>query len=154
MLNPLRIRELRRSVTLAAPLERVFDFFSRAENLDAVTPHWLRFRILTSPPIRMAEGTSIEYMLRLGGIPIRWTTAISLWNPPFGFVDRQVRGPYAFWEHKHAFEEVEGSTRMEDHVRFAVPGFVFEPVIHNLFVGPRLRRIFDFREAKLRDIFR
>lgn len=135
---------------LSHPIEAVFSFFSNAENLELLTPDSLRFKILTSLPIEMGEGKEIEYQLRIYGFPLRWVSLISRWEPPFVFVDEQLRGPYSFWRHEHKFEELPGGTRVRDHVDYSVPGGV---LVNRLFVEPDLRRIFRYRMERLNDIF-
>lgn len=63
-------------------------------NLAILTPPWLRFSILTPGPIQMKQGALIDYRLRPRGIPIRWQSEITAWEPPHRFVDEQRRGPY------------------------------------------------------------
>jgi ligand-binding SRPBCC domain-containing protein len=142
----MRERILRREQVLEVPVEEAFDFFSRAENLEAITPPLLRFRITTAAPIEMGAGTEIRYRMRIHGIPVGWLTRIETWNPPHGFVDRQIRGPYALWHHTHSFEAIdEGRTRMTDVVRY---GHRFGPLgtlAEHLVVRRDLDRIFDFR---------
>ena len=142
--------DFKRTTTLPFPRERVFEFFARAENLELLTPPWLSFRILTPQPIRMGAGTLIDYRLRLHGIPLRWRSEITVWEPPHRFVDEQRRGPYRLWRHEHRFTEVDGGTRVDDWVRYAVLGGT---LIDKLLVAPDVRRIFDFREERLRAFF-
>jgi ligand-binding SRPBCC domain-containing protein len=137
---------LSRSVWLPAFPEDLFPFFAAAENLNLLTPPWLHFRILTPLPIDMRAGTLITYRLRLRGIPLRWLTQISAWDPPRLFIDRQLKGPYREWVHTHRFTAVDGGTRVEDHVRYRVPGGA---LVHALVVRPELERIFDFRQRAL-----
>lgn len=135
--------------------EEVFPFFANASNLQRITPEFLDFRILTPEPIPMHSGALIDYRLSLHGLPIRWRTLISVWEPPFRFVDEQVRGPYALWHHEHLFEERDGGTLVTDRVRYAIP-FSFLPgseLIHKLFVKGDILRIFEFRQSCLRDVF-
>ena len=104
------IYTLHRELWVPYPLLRVFDFFSRAENLEQLTPPWMHFRILTPLPIVMKPGATIAYSLRVRGIPLRWLTEIECWNPPYEFVDVQAKGPYKLWRHKHRFTERNGGT--------------------------------------------
>lgn len=146
----MRTFELSTSVALPQRRDRVFSFFADARNLDALTPPWLSFRILTPAPIEMRTGTLIDYRLRLHGLPAHWRTRIAKWEPPFEFVDEQLRGPYRLWRHTHTFTEVDGGTRVDDLVRYAVPG---GRLVHRLLVEPDLRNVFGFRVAALRRVF-
>ena len=96
---------LERTQEFKSPLQDVFDFFAEPYNLERITPEFLKFSIVTSPPIKMEEGTRISYRLKLRGIPVKWTSTIMDWNPPFGFTDEQTKGPYKYWRHEHKFEE-------------------------------------------------
>lgn len=129
--------------------ERVFEFFAAAENLERITPSELRFRIVSPLPIAMREGALIEYRLRLGGVPFGWTTRIAAWEPPFRFVDTQLRGPYALWEHTHEFVEVPGGTRVTDRVRYRLPFGILGRLVHPV-VRLQLARIFAYREEAIR----
>ena len=139
---------LRREQTLPGTPDAVFGFFADAGNLEAITPPWLGFRIVTPRPIDMGVGTLIEYRLRLHGLPISWLTRIEVWEPGARFVDQQLRGPYALWHHTHEFAPAPGGgTRMTDTVRYALPFGPAGGIAHALFVRRDLRRIFDHRFA-------
>lgn len=130
------------AVRLAAPPERVFPFFADAFNLQELTPPWLRFEVLTPPPITMAVGTRIDYRLRVRGLPMRWTSEITEWQPGLAFVDEQVRGPYRLWRHRHSFVPDGGGTLAQDRVEYEVRG---GRLVDRLLVRPDLDRIFRFR---------
>ena len=140
---------LRREQVLPGSPDEVFRFFADASNLEAITPPWLRFRIVTPPPLRLGPGTLIEYRLRLHGIPIRWLTRIEAWEPGRRFVDAQVRGPYRLWHHTHTFEPHEHGTLMRDTVRYSLPLGPLGRLAHRAVVRRDLERIFDFRAAVL-----
>jgi ligand-binding SRPBCC domain-containing protein len=142
------IHVLERQQLLTRPPKAVFPFFGDALNLEAITPPWLGFRVVTPQPIEMAPGTLIEYRLRLHGVPIRWRTTIAVWDPPRRFVDVQLSGPYRMWHHTHDFSAAaDGGTLMTDTVRYALPFGPLGELAHRALVRRDLERIFDFRQA-------
>ena len=133
-------------VFLRRELEDVFEFFSDAFQLERITPPWLHFRVTTPAPIHIEEGTIIDYRLRLHGIPIRWQSCISVWEPPYRFVDQQILGPYRWWRHEHRFAETECGVMMQDVVDYHVPlAFIAHPML----VKNNLRHIFEFRALQI-----
>ena len=134
---------------LEQPIDLVFSFFSDAHNLEKLTPPWLKFRVLTPVPIRIGQGTTIDYRLRIHGLPIRWTSEIGVWEPPHRFADRQLRGPYRRWDHEHTFEEKDGGTLVGDRVEFEVPG----GRIPGRLASADVRRIFAYRRERLTELF-
>ncbi len=141
---------LESSIWLRCPLDAVFPFFSDARNLEQLTPPWLRFEVLTAGEIPMAAGARIDYRLRLRGIPIRWQSEITAWEPPHRFIDEQRRGPYRLWIHEHRFREQDGLTLAEDRVQYAVLGGT---PVNRLLVAPDLARVFRYRREKLAELF-
>ena len=137
---------------MAAAPDDCFDFFSDAANLEALTPPFLRFRILTPLPIEMRVGAMIEYELRLMGVPLHWVTRIDEWQPARGFTDVQLRGPYARWVHRHTFAPENGGTRVCDQVEYELPFAPLSAWGHEWFVRPRLREIFEYRREAMTNL--
>jgi len=140
------IHTLRRDQMVPRPLHEVFEFFSDAGNLQEITPAYLDFRILTPRPIEIKRGTLLDYRLKWHGLPIRWQTRILEWNPPYGFVDLQLKGPYKLWRHTHSFEAVEGGTHMLDIVNYELPFGPLGAVAHAIKVRRDVEGIFDYRQ--------
>ncbi len=135
-----------RKIRIEAPQPEVFRFFADAENLETICPPELRFRILTPKPITITKGTLLDYRLTLYGIPFRWQTLISQWDPPNLFIDESLRGPYKQWIHQHSFsQKSDGTTIMRDLVKYRLP---LEPIgdLGHWLVRRELNYIFDFRE--------
>ncbi|MEZ4367327.1 MAG: TIGR01777 family oxidoreductase [Kofleriaceae bacterium] len=163
-LRQRRPREvLRARAVLDAPLAQVVRFFAAAENLNLLVPPAMAFEIQTPRPIAMAPGTTIDYRLRVLGVPFRWRTVIEAWQPPGApapaevarpadayFVDAQHRGPYRAWWHEHHFIADGERTIMEDHVYYASPLGPLGALADRVMVRAQLRRIFGFRAAAIR----
>jgi ligand-binding SRPBCC domain-containing protein len=126
-------------------LEEVFAFFSDANNLEAITPRQLNFRILTPGPIRLEAGVRIDYQLTLYGVPVKWATLIERWEPPHEFVDVQLRGPYRVWRHTHRFQAEGLGTRMIDDVAYELPLGPLGRLVEALWARREVARIFAHR---------
>lgn len=148
MLNKIQLFE--DSTRLNAPIEEVFSFFAKAENLQKITPDWLKFRIITPFPIQIAEGTLIDYRIKIHGIPVKWRTRITEWNPPFSFTDEQIKGPYRTWIHRHSFVSEGGGTLMTDRIHYQVFGGV---LLDKLLVRRDIEKIFRHRKQVIASFF-
>lgn len=145
---------LRQQQWVHRPVNEVFAFFADARNLEAITPPWLGFRILSASSGTISKGTEIRYRLNLHGIPMHWLTVIRTWNPPHLFVDQQAAGPYRLWHHTHTFEAHGNRTRMKDVVRYTLPFGALGLVVHALKVRSDVRKIFDYRRQRIEELFR
>lgn len=148
----MKIYTLKRKQTFTLSLQEVFEFFGKPENLEKITPRSVGFHILTPRPIEMKIGTVLDYIIRLFGIPVRWTTLISEYDPPNKFSDVAIRGPYSFWFHNHNFEEIDGNTVMTDKVSYALPFGFIGRLAHFFWVKRQLNYIFDYRAKVISDI--
>lgn len=143
------LRQLTTRLWVPQPLHEVFEFFADAHNLNELTPPWLRFEILNPAQIEMRVGALIDCRIRVRGLPMRWQSEITAWDPPHRFIDEQRRGPYRVWRHEHSLEEVDGGTAIVDIVDYLPRGGMLEPLIHRWFVRRDLERIFSHRVESL-----
>lgn len=143
---------LKRELTIELPRGDVFVFFADAGNLERITPPELNFHIITPQPIDIRQGALIDYKLKMRGLPMKWRTEISVWEPPFRFVDQQLIGPYKQWIHTHTFTEISAErTLIEDEVRYRLP---LEPLgdLSHFIIRRELDHIFDFRQKAVAEI--
>jgi ligand-binding SRPBCC domain-containing protein len=130
----------------------VFAFFDNPANLVKITPPALRLSVVHAPAT-LAVGAVLDLRLHWLGVPLAWRTYIREYDPPFRFVDVQVRGPYARWEHRHRFlEEQDGDTLMEDRVTYRLPLGPLGVLAHRLWVRRQLRAMWDYRTRRLGEL--
>ncbi len=144
---------LERRVLIPAPRDTVFAFFEDPGNLAKITPRWTGFKDLTpeGPPLRV--GLRTAHTIRWLGVGLRWTSKVVEYEPPHRFVDEQIGGPFRAWRHEHVFEDANGGTIMRDRVQYELPFGILGDVTHRLIVKGQLRRIFDYRERRIKQLF-
>ena len=135
------------------PIEEVFQFFSKPENLSVITPAKLGFKILSPNPIKMEVGRLIDYNIYLMGIPIHWRTLITDYEPPNMFVDQQIKGPYAMWHHTHTFHKVKGGVEIKDRVVYSIPFGFLGRLLNYLWIKRDLNNIFLYRKKVIDKLF-
>jgi ligand-binding SRPBCC domain-containing protein len=146
---------LERRVWLPRSRNDVFEFFADPRNLPLIQPRWARPHWISEPPTRLGVGAVLDF--HVPGLPGNWRVIVREFDPPHRFVDAQVRGPFARWEHRHRF--VEGPARdepsapagtwVEDRVTYRLPLGPLGRAIHALGAGRRIRRAFDYRDRRL-----
>ncbi len=147
----MKIYTLRREQLIRRSPNETFEFFADPHNLEALTPPWLKFTILSAPH-ELEPGSKIRYRLKWHGVPLSWKTDIQVWEPPFRFVDMQISGPYALWRHTHTFVPRGEATLVQDHVEYALPFGPLGVVAHRFMVRREVESIFDYRTHRLAEI--
>jgi NADH dehydrogenase len=146
--------ELRASQVINRPIDEVFAFFSRPENLGRITPPAMGFEQV-STDLDMRAGLEIDHRIRpVAGVPMTWRSRIAAYAPPHSFVDVQVRGPYRRWEHHHTFTAIgPEATSIDDAVSYELPLGPLGGVAHALAVREQLLGIFRHRARTIESIF-
>ncbi len=133
------------------PLNDVFDFFSDVKNLEELTPPLLNFRVVGKSTENIQEGTKIDYKLKILGVPAKWTSLITNWQPMTQFADVQLKGPYAKWHHLHLFRSLAGGVLIEDKVVYRLPFSRFGGNFLHGFIRKDVKTIFSYRRKRIKE---
>lgn len=131
------------------PVEKLFEYFSDAHNLEKITPPFLKFKVSYQSTPKIQQGTVFTYKLRVRGIPMRWVSLICNWQDQKQFTDTQLKGPYYIWHHTHRFEPFEKGTMMTDQVLFRVPRLPLADLWLAPFIRADVKRIFKYRKENI-----
>ena len=105
----------RHRFTVQAPQAAVAAFHQGSQSMGAITPPPVIVQVHAAPE-HLAEGDVMDFTLWLGPLPIHWVARIAE-TTPISFVDRQLQGPFAAWEHLHTYVgQPDGSTVVVDQV--------------------------------------
>lgn len=127
------------------PPEKIFPFFREANNLERLNPPIVHCQIEKMSSTEMKQGTTIDYRLKIHGVPAKWRTEIDEWQPPYKFVDNQILGPYRFWRHTHEFRPFCGGTLLVDRVRYKLPLGYAGWILGGKWIRHDIETIFSFR---------
>lgn len=143
------------SQKIYADLSVVWDFFSRPENLNTITPKDMSFRILTDVNgVEMYEGFLIDY--KVSPFPLTnfsWQTEIIEIEAKKKFIDVQRKGPFALWHHEHQFEQKDDHVLMKDILHYRPPFGLVGRLGNWLFLDRRVESIFSYRYEIIEDLF-
>lgn len=133
-----------------APLASVAAFHQQSNSMGAITPPPMRVEVQRAPAI-LSSGDGMDFTLWFGRLPIHWSARIEAASET-GFIDRQVKGPFAEWVHRHSFVAVdEQTTDVLDEVSLRLSS---QPLWWLVGLGMRLSLpiLFAFRGWKTRRI--
>ena len=150
----MKIYQLKTIQKLPISIDKAWSFLSDPKNLKKITPDEMNFRILSGADKSIFPGQIIQYKVTpILGISTKWVTEITHVKHNEYFVDEQRFGPYSLWHHKHFIKEIKGGIEMEDIVDYKIPFGILGQIAHALFVKKKLKKIFKYRENKLKELF-
>lgn len=144
---------IRRFQWIKSDTARVFLFFSDEKNLELITPSFLKFKVIGKDTPTIRQGTSIEYALKVRGIPFKWKSLITNYDPQNSFTDTQINGPYSKWVHGHEFIPVKQGTLIKDEIVYKLPLGILGGLFAGRLVAKDLKSVFDFRHDRIDEIF-
>ncbi|MBS1674413.1 MAG: SRPBCC family protein [Actinobacteria bacterium] len=142
--------------TIAAPVELVFALsLDVGVHVDSMTTH--AERIVDGVRAgRMADGDTVTWSARHFGIRFRMTSLVFDVDAPHTFSDRQVRGPFAVFRHRHSFAPVAVAdatggrgTLMRDEIEFRSPFGPLGRLVDVLVMRRHLIRLIEQRNDTL-----
>ena len=139
------MHEFYAELVVDASIDDVFDFFNRPENLVKLMPPFMSFKLLTPGKLTMKEGAVFDYNVTVFGVPKRWTTYISDYDPPNHFADIQLQGPNSYWHHVHSFKRLDKGTLVTDHIHYLLPLGILGRIANALVMGPIVNALFNHR---------
>lgn len=141
---------LRQVQYIDQPIEKVFDFFAEAKNLERITPEYLNFRITYQSTKKITQKTIFKYKLKVHGMPVSWKTEIINWKHNELFTDYQMKGPYKVWYHTHYFYQLGNGTLMVDDVKYLLPMRFIGELFGLWLVKKDVPDIFKFRAQEMK----
>jgi ligand-binding SRPBCC domain-containing protein len=127
-----------------APLAAVADFHRDTRALRRLTPPPLVVQFHSVQPL--GEGSTAEFILWFGPLPVRWKAVHEQVDRLHGFTDVQVEGPLKFWRHRHRFEPLGADkTRIHEHIVFEHHAGLAGWWTRLVYSQPGLRFLFAYR---------
>jgi ligand-binding SRPBCC domain-containing protein len=137
----------------------VFAFFAEPRRFAFLAAQRGAPRWTAPPPPALHAGAVIDFRARAAGVPVHWRVFVREFDAPYRFVDVQIKGPFARWEHRHVFRdgpETDGGseatgTWVEDRVTYRLPLGALGRLAHVLTVRRRIVAALDARDRRLRE---
>jgi ligand-binding SRPBCC domain-containing protein len=136
--------QFRYSSLIDAPVETVWDFHTRDDILQLLTPPWQPVEIIRRQG-GLDVGAVSEFKIWLGPLPVTWVAIHTECIPYQLFTDEQQQGPMASWVHRHQFSEENGKTRLTDAIAYSLPGDWLAEQVVGWWVDSRLEDMFRYR---------
>lgn len=138
-----------KSVQVAVPVDRLWGWHCQPGAFERLAPAWQKLA-LAGEHSALEDGSEVCFHLQKGPIRLKWRARLGPVEPPRRFVDTQVEGPFAFWQHAHEMiGESEGRSKLVDTVTYALPaGLGGVPPFKGL-ARKEIERLFAFRHRRM-----
>lgn len=134
---------------IEAPVHELFSWHLRERAFERLTPPWLDVQVKGGPQ-RLEKGLNVELVARRFGIPMNMAFEVIEFESDKKFVDRQIKGPFAYWLHEHIFEDLsDGKSAMHDDIDFELPLAAATEPFMGRFFDDDLLKMFRYRHEIL-----
>ena len=121
-------------------MERLWEFHARPDVIQLLTPPGMPVRVVRQTG-GLETGSEKEFVLGIWPLRMRWLARHVEFEAGRMFADRQIRGPFRQWLHRHVMSAEGTGSRLTDTVTYEFAGGAWtEPVVRW-----QLRRLFEHR---------
>jgi uncharacterized protein (TIGR01777 family) len=134
---------------MPASADEVFSYHARPGAFRRLAPPWQKLKVLEESGDVTAGRVSFDVWF--GPLKRRWVATMGSAVPGRQFVDRQLEGPFASWEHVHRFVPADdGGSELIDHIEYRLPAGGLTDSVGEGPAGQTLERLFRFRHERTR----
>ena len=140
-----------REIMLPVPRETAFEWHERAGAFERLTPPWEPVELIARRgTIRNGDQATIQ--MRIGPLVRHWKAEHRNFRRGHAFEDIQLSGPFAYWYHRHEFEEVtDHRSRMRDRIEYRLPLAPMSQWLGGWIARRKLETMFRYRQETLAD---
>ena len=140
------------SVTIAAPIEAVFDFHLEQENLALISPSWMKTKLVRESGVGLGKMVEVE-VLQYNIFPSKWVVRIEEYDRPVRLTDLMLSGPMKYFRHERTFTQPCASlTELKDRVEYEVPFGFIGKLADKISIKKMMKDMFEHRHAKTKEI--
>ena len=134
---------------MPVPIETLWVWHTRPGALERLMPPWDSVRVVARTG-GLENGTRVTLAVPFGPVRLRWVSEHRDVDPPHGFADEQIAGPFARWSHVHAMQaDGAAASILEDRVEYAGPAGPVGRAIARRAVAARLPALLRYRHETL-----
>jgi uncharacterized protein len=134
---------------MPASADEVFAYHARPGAFRRLAPPWQKLRV--KEETGDVTGGRVAFDVWFGPVRRHWLAEMGSAMPGRQFVDRQLEGPFASWEHVHRFVPIDDQrSELLDHVEYGLPAGGLTDIVGEGPAGRTLSRLFRFRHERTR----
>ena len=139
-------------IYIERPVEAVFVFHADLKNHARLSSPEMPEEIIAGLDTPRAVGACITYRTRQGATARQQTCKLIQWDPPHGFAEEQVNGPFASWVHRRRFTAFQSGTLMADLIEYEPGAGPLGAIAERLWLGKHLDTAFRHRQNEAKRI--
>ncbi|MEN8212576.1 MAG: TIGR01777 family oxidoreductase, partial [Thermodesulfobacteriota bacterium] len=132
------------------PVETLFSWHTRKGAISRLTPPWAPLKMISRNMDGIQKGVKVKFRLNFFKIPMIWESEHIEYKANREFKDRQIKGPFAKWEHTHRFiPDGQNNSFMEDELEFKLPFGVLSRPFYGIGIK-EFEKMFHYRHRVLK----
>lgn len=134
------------------PRETVYAVFARPANVVAMAPPAFGLELVEGPAA-VAVGTRTVVRAMRFGVATRVVTEVVVADPPAGYVEVQVQGPFRRWAQERLFRAVGADeTEVVETIQFEPPGGMLGLLLNRRAIEEQLRYAYEHRMPRMLEL--